>query len=128
MFRTILISLSVLVLFTACSKEVYFVNLKDGAKVKSPVTVEMGIKGMQVAPAGPIEAGKGHHHILINQMPIPKGEVIPTDAFHLHFGGGQTSGQVELPPGQHRLTLQFADGAHRSYGPDLAKSIQIVVE
>ena len=32
--------------------EVYFVGLKDGAKVKSPLTLHFGLKGMGVAPAG----------------------------------------------------------------------------
>ena len=32
--------------------KVYFENLKDGAKVTSPVTVKFGIKGMTLAQAG----------------------------------------------------------------------------
>ena len=32
--------------------EVYIVSPKDGAKVKSPVTVVFGLKGMGIAPAG----------------------------------------------------------------------------
>ena len=127
--KIILLSLFTALFIIACTKkEVYFINLKNGDTVKSPFQVEMGIKGMEVVPAGPIKSDKGHHHLLINQSSYPKGETIPTDAFHLHFGGGQTSIQVELPSGRHRLTLQFADGAHRSYGPDLSATIEIIVE
>lgn len=29
----------------------------------------------------------------------------------LHYGKGQTEAEVTLPPGEHKITLQFADGA-----------------
>jgi len=32
-----------------------------------------------------------------------------------------------LPPGDYKLTLQFADGLHRSYGKDLSSTINIKV-
>jgi len=31
-------------------------------------------------------------------------------------------------PGKHRLTLQFADGLHRSYGSKMATSVNITVK
>jgi hypothetical protein len=34
---------------------------------------------------------------------------------------------MELAPGEHTLTLQFADGAHMSYGPTLASTIKVKV-
>ena len=33
----------------------------------------------------------------------------------------------DLQPGRYRLTMQFADGAHRSYGEGMRKSINITV-
>ena len=45
----------------------------------------------------------------------------------LHFGKGQTETDVPLTPGPHTLTLQFADGAHLSYGPTLSSTIKIQV-
>jgi len=54
--------------------------------------------------------------------------VVPSDATHLHFGKAQTRAVVSLAPGEHTLTLQLADGIHRSYGPELAASITIHVE
>ncbi len=59
---------------------------------------------------------------------MPAGEVIPADDKHLHFGKGQSEAEVKLTPGPHTLTLQFADGAHRSYGPELSKTIKITVK
>ena len=45
---------------------VYFVNIKDRDKVQSPVIVQMGVMGMEVEPAGKIDEGKGHHHLIID--------------------------------------------------------------
>jgi hypothetical protein len=58
---------------------------------------------------------------------MPEGQAIPADDMHLHFGKGQTETEVTLKPGEHKLTLQFADGAHRSYGPKMSKTIKITV-
>ena len=46
--------------------EVYIVSPKNGAKVKSPVTVVFGLKGMGIAPAGIKFDNTGHHHLLID--------------------------------------------------------------
>ena len=61
--------------------------------------------------------GTGHHHLIVDGKAVPKGSVVPADATHMHFGKGQTETTLKLPPGKHTLTLQFADGAHQSYGP-----------
>ena len=88
----------------------------------------MGWCGHGVRRAGPDVSGSGHHHILIDSGQMKAGEVVPSDATHLHFGKGQTSAVVPLSPGKHKLTLQLADGLHRSYGPALSASIAIYVD
>jgi hypothetical protein len=109
--------------------KVYFKNLKNGETVKSPFKVEMGVKNIKVDSAGNIVAGEGHHHILIDAGDsVAAGQVIPKDAQHLHFGKGQTSATITLPPGKHRLTLQLADGIHRSYGSSLSATIEVTVK
>ena len=121
--------LALLLSFSACTLgSVHFVNLKEGDEVQSPFKVQMGIRGMKVRPAGELKKGVGHHHILINKDPLPKGQVIPTDEAHRHYGSGQSEAELDLPPGKYKLTLQFADGIHRSYGPELSKSINITVK
>src|SRR5258708_4488382 len=101
--------------------KVFFKNLKNGSTVKSPLKVEMGIQGLKLDTAGAILAGSGHHHLLIDAGDsIPSGQVVPKDDHHIHFGKAQSSTEVILPPGKHVLTLQFADGIHRSYGSKLA--------
>src|SRR5580698_1292091 len=109
--------------------KVYFKNLKDGETVKSPLKVEMGVDGMQLDTAGAIVAGTGHHHLLIDAGDsIPAGTVVPKDSTHLHFGKAQSSADVKLTPGKHVLTLQFADGIHRSYGAQMAATVNVTVK
>jgi hypothetical protein len=112
---------------SATDAGVYFVNLKEGDKVKSPVIIQMGVNGMVVEPAGKVVEGKGHHHIIIDGAFIEKGQVVPMDKTHLHFGKGQTTDTLKLAPGKHTLTLQFANGVHDSYGKDWSKTIDIMV-
>ena len=100
----------------------------DGSTVTSPFKVRFGIKGMSVAEAGDILPNSGHHHLLINQAPIAKGESVPFSDQHLHFGKGQTETEVKLAPGVYRLTAQFANGAHQSYGAPMSSTVTVTVK
>ena len=108
-------------------QRVYFIEPRDGAEVVSPVKVVMGVEGMKIKPSGGVVAGAGHHHIVINRGPMRGGKVIPTDKTHLHYGKGQTEATIELEPGDYTLTMQFADGLHRSFGKKMAHTIRIKV-
>lgn len=110
--------------FPVADKIAYFVNIKDGDKVKSPFRVAFVVSGMGVSPvkAGKIE-GTGHHHILIN-LPLPADikKPLPFDKpdeylnqRYKHFGKGETETILDLPPGQHTLRLLFADHEHIPY-------------
>ena len=107
--------------------KVSFAEPKDGASIKGPVKVVMRVEGMKIQPAGEVVEGTGHHHILINKDFFPPGQVIPTDDTHRHWGKGDTEAVLDLPPGDYKLTLQFADGLHRSYGKDSSATIHIKV-
>jgi hypothetical protein len=108
--------------------KVFFANLDDGDTVSSPFLVEFGISGMEVEPAGAVNEGKGHHHIIINGGPIEMGGTVPADSVNIHYGKGQTSDSLDLMPGNYSLTMQFADGYHRSYGEQMSASIEVVVK
>ena len=108
--------------------KVFFKNLENGQTVSSPVKLEFGVEGMEVEPAGEVHAGKGHHHIIIDGSFLPTGTVVPADSVNIHYGKGQTETEVELSAGKHTLTMQFADGYHRSYGEQLSTTIEITVE
>ena len=107
---------------------VFFVSPADGATVTSPVAVTFGVEGMEVEASGVVNEGKGHHHIIINSGAMDAGVVVPKDETHIHYGAGQTEAELDLEVGEYTLTMQFADGAHASYGPDWSTSIQINVE
>jgi len=109
--------------------KVMFKGLKNGASVSSPLKVQMGVEGIKVDTAGPVIAGIGHHHLFIDaEDSLAAGIMVPKDSTHLHFGKGQTETEVKLTPGKHKLTLQFADGLHRSYGSKLATTITVNVK
>jgi hypothetical protein len=109
--------------------KVQFSNLKNGQAVTSPVKVEMGVDGMKVDTAGPVVAGSGHFHILIDAGDsIAAGQMIVKDSTHLHYGKAQTSTELKLSPGKHTLALQFADGLHRSYGSQMAATVSVTVK
>lgn len=83
---------------------------------------------MAVAAAGDIVADSGHHHLLINSDAIPAGESVPFSERHLHFGKRQTEAEVKLSPGTYKLTAQFANGAHQSYGKAMSQTITVTVK
>jgi hypothetical protein len=123
------IALVVTVLMSCGTEEgVNFGNLKDGDTVSSPVKVTFEVSGKTVKPAGTDEDGTGHHHLIIDGTFVAAGDVVPANATHIHFGKGQLETEVALTPGEHTLTLQFADYAHRSFGSNWSKTITVTVE
>ncbi|MGA7805229.1 DUF4399 domain-containing protein [Bradyrhizobium sp.] len=100
--------------------KVYFINIKDGDTVTSPVTIQFGLTGMGIAPAGTEAPNTGHHHLLIDAPPLESdalNEAIPMDEHHLHFGKGQTETSVSLTKGSHTLQLVLGDWSHIPHNP-----------
>lgn len=109
--------------------KVFFKNLKNGETVTSPVKVEMAATGISIDSAGAVKPNSGHFHIIVDgEDSIPSGEVVAKDSTHIHYGNAQQEATLALPPGKHKLVLQFADGAHRSYGNKLASTVTINVK
>jgi hypothetical protein len=111
--------------------KVYFINLKDGDTVTSPVTIRFGLSGMGIAPAGTQAPDTGHHHLLIDTTleGDALNEAIPMDEHHLHFGKGQTEAAVTLPKGKHTLQLVLGDWSHIPHKPPLmSERITVSVE
>ena len=109
---------------------VFFAEPADGATVTSPVKLVFGLDGMTISPAGQNIPDKtmGHHHVIVDAPFVPAGTMVPADATHIHFGKGQTEATLELPKGEHTLTLTLADGVHMSYGEALSHKITVTVE
>ena len=114
-----------LILFSinAFSEKVYFINLKDGDKLKSPFLIQFGLSGKGVAPAGIDIDNTGHHHLLINVDEVDYSMPIPSSKQHLHFGLGQTETILSLPPGKHKLQLILGDKYHVPHDPPLVSEI-----
>ena len=115
----------------AAGAEVYFIAPRDGATVHGPVTVQFGLKGMGVAPAGIKFDNTGHHHLLIDtdQSELKLDASLPATEKIVHFGKGQTETTLMLPPGKHTLELLFADWRHLSFNPPVhSKKITITVD
>ena len=112
------------------NKRIFFINLSDGESVTSPVTVQFGINGMNIVPAGINKPMSGHHHLLINLENLPDmTKPIPADKNHLHFGKGQTETIIELPKGKHSLQLLLGNYIHVPHKvPFLSEKIEIIVE
>ncbi len=110
--------------------EVYIVSPKDGAKVKSPVTVVFGLKGMGIAPAGIKFDNTGHHHLLVDSdVPADLSQPLANNEKSMHFGKGQTETSLTLPPGKHTLQLVLGDYTHTPHDPAvISKKITITVE
>ena len=106
----------------------YIISPADGATVSSPVTVQFGLEGFGVAPAGVEKANTGHHHLLVDADQLPDMDMpIPADDHHRHFGGGQTQVSLDLPPGKHTLQLIMGDHNHVPHNPPVM-SDKITIE
>ena len=112
---------------------VFFVEPKDGATVKSPVHLKFGIENYQLAavPEGTVETarpGMGHHHVGVDQDCLAPGTtIVKGTPSWVHFGTGSTEIDMQLPPGQHKLTLQLGDDLHKT-GDVLCQTITVNVE
>ena len=113
----------------SAAPEVFFRQPTNNAIVPPTFVVKMGAAGVAVEPSGDVVPDSGHFHILINTDFIPAGEVIGTDEQHLHYGDASMETELTLPPGEHILRLQFADGEHTALeGDQYRDTIVVFVE
>jgi ABC-type amino acid transport substrate-binding protein len=96
----------------------YIVAPQKAAKVKSPVTIVFGLKGMGIAPAGIKMDNTGHHHLLINtEVPADLSTPLPATEQIVHFGKGQTEVTLNLKPGKYTVQLLLGDYLHIPHNP-----------
>ena len=103
--------------------KVFFIGLKDGARLPLKSIIKFGISGMEIAPAGSDKPNSGHHHLLIDTPLPPLDHEIPSDPNHLHFGRGQTSVELTLTPGEHTLQLLLGDYRHVPHDPPVMSNV-----
>lgn len=108
--------------------EVYFHYPIDGIRVPQRFTVQIGLRGMGIAPAGIVKPMTGHHHLLIDIDKIDQTQPIPSDYNHIHLGNGQSEVVLTLKPGTHTLQLLMGDHVHVPHMPPvMSKKIKIYV-
>lgn len=105
---------------------VSFATPTDGSSVTNPVTVEFEVEDFTLQPAGEVNAGAGHLHVMVDAPCVAAGQPIPRDAQHVHFGKGQTEGAIDMAAGEHTLCLQAGDGIHTAL--DLTDEITVTVD
>ncbi len=128
MIRKLTLGLALLAAGEAhAADRVFFIEPADGATVPARFTVKFGLEGYRIGKLKDMTPGTGHHHVLINLGPLPKGEPIPVHEQSKHYGTGISEATLNLPPGEYRLTLQFGNGEHESYGPEASHAITVRV-
>ena len=99
-------------------EKIFLVEPEDGAQVTSPVRVVMDTEGLIVRRRFEPQKRYGHHHILVNvsEADIPGcGERIPVDDQHIHYHATEEEAFLDLPPGEHTLTLLFGNAHDEPY-------------
>lgn len=108
----------------------YIISPSDGETVSAPFTVQFGLSGMGIAPAGVDRPNTGHHHLLVdvNELP-PLTEPLQGSEQVLHYGAGQTETQLSLSPGAHTLQLILGNYSHIPHDkPVISDKITVTVE
>ncbi|MBL4941403.1 MAG: DUF4399 domain-containing protein [Colwellia sp.] len=107
---------------------VYIISPQDGATVATTFTIQFGLQGMGVSPAGFERKNTGHHHLLVDGKKLPAFDK-PMGSEVKHFGGGQTQTTVTLAKGEHTLQLILGDHKHMPHSPAVvSKKITITVK
>ena len=108
---------------------VYFITPQDGETVSGEFTIQFGLRGMGVAPAGVEKDNTGHHHLLIDVDTLPAMDMpLPSTDHVRHFGGGQTETSIKLTPGKHTLQLVLGNYAHIPHAePVMSEKITVIV-
>lgn len=106
------------------------VETTDSVSVDSGrnITLAMGSEEFVIEPASEgVRPGHGHFHILVDQSPVSAGDVIPNNPTvgYYHYGGGQTTAELDFEPGKYTIYLQAGDANHTAY--DLTDRIQLTV-
>lgn len=100
----------------AAGPRVFFIEPQDGATVPPTVTLRFGIENYEISAVpttvDQVRSGMGHHHVAIDAPCLPAGTIIEKAAPWVHFGDGSNEIEMQLPPGEHTLTLQLGDDGH----------------
>ncbi len=101
----------------------------DGATVSSSVMITLEVSGLTIAPAGTMDPGTGHHHLVVDAGLPAAGSPIPTtEGVHIHMGLAQTEMELTgLEAGEHMVIAVVGDGVHTPLNPYVVDTVRFVV-
>jgi hypothetical protein len=112
---------------------VFFVapaDMSDNAS-ELGVAFEFGVENFEIGavpdPMDSVRAAVGHYHLGVGSECLPVGEIVPQAAPWVHFGDGSNTIEVQLEPGEYRMSVQVGDDEHRTL-EGLCDTITIRVE
>ena len=109
---------------------VRIVQPADGAMVQGgSVLIRLEVSGLTIAPAGTMEPGTGHHHLMVDAELPAAGLPIPTTpGVRIHMGQAQTEYELtDLSAGEHTVIAVVGDGSHIPLNPSVVDTIRFVV-
>jgi hypothetical protein len=115
----------------AASPSVRIVQPAAGTRVGGgSVLVTLQVSGLTIAPAGTMEPGTGHHHLVVDAELPAAGVPIPsTPGVYIHMGQGQTEYELtDLEAGEHTVIAVVGDGAHIPLTPWVVDTVRFVVD
>ena len=111
---------------------VFFQQPRDGDTVTSPVNITFGSENIRVAAVPDTvdtpREGTIHYHLGLDADCLPPGTTIPSADPWIHFGSGSNQIEMQLAPGEHRLTVQAGNDEHVTLsGEGMCQTISITV-
>jgi len=124
---------ALVLVLVACgdSVSVRIVEPAEGAMLEGgSVMVTLEVSGLTIAPAGTMDPGTGHHHLVIDGILPVGGLPIPSIAgTHVHMGQAQTEYELTgLDAGEHMVIAVVGDGSHIPLDPWVVDTIRFVIE
>ena len=116
--------------FAETSGQINFTEPKNGAKVKNPVKVCFGQKGLNVVEWSKTNVdGEGHHHLIIdNDFPKDLGKFASNSSSYIvHYRKNCKTLRKPLSKGKHVLRGIFTHNNHAPYDPLIGATVTIEV-
>jgi hypothetical protein len=111
----------------AAERKVRIVQPANNSQLSSPIKVCMEVSGLVVEKAKQgVNEGRGHHHLLLNSLPLDLSQ--PIGKQEIHMGDGSKCKELTLVPGRHVIYTLFAYGNHVPYDPQISNQIIITIK
>ncbi|MFT4579701.1 MAG: hypothetical protein ACI9UO_002547 [Nitrospinales bacterium] len=99
----------------------------NNSQLSSPVKVCMKVSGLIVEKSKKgVNEGRGHHHLLLNSLPVDLSQ--PIGKQEIHMGDGSDCMELKFVPGRHVIYTVFAYGNHVPYDPAITDRIIITIK